>query len=122
MYTKKRDDFSFCIVKFPFICGNIPSAPAYEVSYHNSYVMPEFAETTQTFCIVLDFLQLRYWDRATRLKSSLQKFYGRLHELVDRYGVSISTMKTDFTCHSFGFGWKRGCHNYSFYLTNYIMT
>ena len=25
----KRDDFSFRIVNFPFICGNIPSAPAY---------------------------------------------------------------------------------------------
>ena len=26
-----RDDFSFWIVNFPFICGNIPSAPAYGV-------------------------------------------------------------------------------------------
>ena len=26
---------------------------------------------------------------ATSLKSSLQKFYGRHHELLDRYGVSI---------------------------------
>ena len=25
----KRDDFSFLIVNFPFICGNIPSGPAY---------------------------------------------------------------------------------------------
>ena len=32
---------------------------------------------------------------ATRKKSSLQKFYGRLHELVDRYGVSICAMRTD---------------------------
>ena len=32
---------------------------------------------------------------ATRLKSSLQKFYGCHHELVDRYGVSICAMKTD---------------------------
>ena len=29
------------------------------------------------------------------LKSSQQKFYGRHHELVDRYGVSICAMKTD---------------------------
>ena len=32
---------------------------------------------------------------ATKLKSSLQKFYGGHHELVDRYDVSICTMKTD---------------------------
>jgi hypothetical protein len=27
----KRDDFNFPIVKFPFICSNIPAAPAHEV-------------------------------------------------------------------------------------------
>ena len=26
----KRDDFNFPLVNFPFICGNIPAAPAYE--------------------------------------------------------------------------------------------
>jgi hypothetical protein len=25
----KRDDLNFLIVKFPFICSNIPAAPAY---------------------------------------------------------------------------------------------
>ena len=27
----KRDDFNFFIVKFPFICSNIPETPAYGV-------------------------------------------------------------------------------------------
>ena len=27
----KRDDFDFPIVNVPFICSNIPAAPAYEV-------------------------------------------------------------------------------------------
>jgi hypothetical protein len=27
----KRDDFNFPIVSFPFICSNIPAAPAYGV-------------------------------------------------------------------------------------------
>ena len=27
----KRDDFNFPIVNFPFICNNIPAAPAYGV-------------------------------------------------------------------------------------------
>ena len=31
----------------------------------------------------------------TRLKSSLKKFHGRHHELVDLYGVSICTMKAN---------------------------
>ena len=30
-----------------------------------------------------------------KLKSSLRKFYGRHHYLVDRYGISVSQMTTD---------------------------
>ena len=31
--------------------------------YHNSYVIPELAITTRTFCIALDVLQLGFWKR-----------------------------------------------------------
>ncbi len=31
----KRNDLSFQIVNFPFLCGNIPSAPAYGSTYHS---------------------------------------------------------------------------------------
>ena len=30
-----------------------------------------------------------------KLKSSLRKFYGRHHELVDRYGITVSQMISD---------------------------
>ena len=30
-----------------------------------------------------------------KLKSSLRKFYGRHHDLIDRYGISVSQMTTD---------------------------
>jgi hypothetical protein len=30
-----------------------------------------------------------------KLKSSLRKFYCRHHDLVDRYGISVSQMTTD---------------------------
>jgi hypothetical protein len=30
-----------------------------------------------------------------KLKSSLRKFYGRHHDLVDRYGIYVSQMTTD---------------------------
>jgi len=30
-----------------------------------------------------------------KLKSSLRKFYGRHHELVDHYGMSVLKMTTD---------------------------
>ena len=44
---------------------------------------------------ILTNRRLEHGYVATGLKSSLQKFYGRHHELVDRYGVSICAMKTD---------------------------
>jgi hypothetical protein len=30
-----------------------------------------------------------------KLKSSLRMFYGRHHDLIDRYGISVSQMTTD---------------------------
>ena len=39
--------------------------------------------------------QLNQGFLLVKLKSSLQKFYGRHHDLVDRYGISVSQMTTD---------------------------
>ena len=36
-----------------------------------------------------------------KLKSSLRKFYGRHHELVDRYGITVSQMISDMFITSF---------------------
>ena len=94
----KRDDFNFPIVNFPFLCGNIPSAPAYGV-----YVS-QLIRYSRACKAYIDFL-----DRAVRLTqklltqgyvvprllSSLKKFYGRHHQLIERYGVSVSKMSAD---------------------------
>ena len=45
--------------------------------------------------LLLTFKLLEQGYVATRLMSPLQKFNGRRHDLVDRYGVSICTMQTD---------------------------
>jgi hypothetical protein len=37
----KRDDFNFLIVNFPFICSNIPAAPAYGVYISRLIDIPE---------------------------------------------------------------------------------
>ena len=71
-----------------------------EFSYHDSYVMPKLAVTTQTFCITLGFLRYGLAS-GTGLCCykieviTVQKFYGGHHEVVNRYGVSISAMKID---------------------------
>jgi hypothetical protein len=90
----KRDDFNFPIINFPFLSSNIPSAPAYGV-----YV-------SQLICYSRACGEYHYvlFDRASRLTrklqkqgyvaprllSSLNKFYGRHHVLVDRYEISVS--------------------------------
>ena len=38
---------------------------------------------------------LNQWFIRVKLKSSLRKFYGRHHDLVNRYGISVSQMTTD---------------------------
>ena len=92
------DDFSFSIVNFPFSCGNIPSAPAY--GFFLSQLI-RYAKACRNYAVFLyrtRLLTIRLLEQryvATRLKSLLQKFYCRHHELMDRYGVSICTMKTD---------------------------
>jgi hypothetical protein len=40
-FFDKRDDFNFPIVNFPFICSNIPAAPAYGVYTLSWYDIPE---------------------------------------------------------------------------------
>ena len=62
----KRDHFNFPIVNFPFICSNFPAEPIYGVYIY----------------ISVDAI-------------FLGKFPGRYHELVDRYGISVSQMTTD---------------------------
>ena len=54
----------------------------------------------RTRLLIIRFFEHGYV--ASRLKSSLQKFYGRHHELVDRYGIAICTTRTDLSpYHSF---------------------
>ena len=84
----KRDDFSFPIVNFPFLSSNIPAAPAYSracISYH------DFLDRG----LLLTRKLLNQEFQMVKLKSSRRKFYGRHHELVDRYGITVSQMISD---------------------------
>jgi hypothetical protein len=60
-----------------------------EFTFHNSYVILKLVPTT-----VISWTQklLKQGYIAPRLKSSLQKFYDRHHNLVDHYEISISQM------------------------------
>ena len=83
--NNKRDDFSFKIANFPFICINIFLAPAYGV------FISQFIRYGRACRNYTDFLNrvrlptgmfLEHGYVASRLKASLQKFHVRHHELV----------------------------------------
>jgi hypothetical protein len=94
----KRDDFNFPIVNFPFICNNIPAAPAYGV-YLSQII--RYYITCGSYQDILDsglLLTRKLLNQEfllVKLKSSLRKFYDRHHDLVDRYGISLSKITTD---------------------------
>ena len=92
----KRDDFNFPIVNFPFICSNIPAACGVYISQ-----MIRYSRTCGSYQKFLDrglLLTRKLLNQGfllVMLKSSHRKFYGRHHDLVDRYGISVSQMTTD---------------------------
>ena len=94
----KRCDFNFPIVNFPFICSNIPPAPAYGV-YISSFIRySRDCGSHQDFLdrgLLLTRKLLNQGFLLVKLKPSLRKFYGRHHDLVDRYGISVSQTTTD---------------------------
>jgi hypothetical protein len=89
----KRDDFNFPIVNFPFICSNIPAVPAY-----GAYIsqMMRYSRACGSYQYLRDrrlLLRRKLLNQGfllVKLKSSLRTFYGRHHDLVDRYGISVS--------------------------------
>jgi len=94
----KRDDLNFPIVNFPFICSNIPAAPGYGVYISQLIRYSRACGSYQDFPdrgLLLTRKLLNQGFILVKLKSSLRKFYGRHHDLVDRYGISVSQMTSD---------------------------
>jgi hypothetical protein len=94
----KQDYFNFPIVNFPVICSNIPAAPAYGVYISQLIRYSRACESYQDFLdrgLLLTRKLLNKGFFLVKLKSSLRKFYGRHHDLVDRYGIYVSQMTTD---------------------------
>jgi hypothetical protein len=87
-------------VNFPFICSNIPAAPAYGVYISQSIRYSRACGSYHDFLdrgLLLTRKQLlNQGSLLVKLKSSLRKqFYGRHHDLVDCYVISLSQMTTD---------------------------
>ena len=94
----KHDDFDFSIVNFPFLCSNIPESPAYGV------FISQLIRYSRACSGYLDFLLrgklltsklLQQGYKSYKLRNTFRKFYGRHHELTDRYNMSVSQIITD---------------------------
>ena len=84
----KRDNFNFPIGNFPFICSNIPAAPAYRVYISQLIRYSRACGSYQDFLerwLLLTKKLLNLWFPLVNLKLSLRILYGRLHDLVNRY-------------------------------------
>ena len=73
----KRDDFNFPIVNFPFICSNIPAAPAYGVYISQLILYSRACGSYQDFFdrgLLLTRKLLNQGFQLVKLKSSHESF------------------------------------------------
>ena len=94
MFYDKIDVFNFPIVNFPFICSNI-SIWSIDLTVFLYIRVSGFYHDFLGRVLLITRKLLNHGFLVAMLKSSLQKFYCRPHDLVNRYGVSVSQMTTD---------------------------
>ena len=96
----KRDDFDFSIVNFPFLSSNIPESPAYGVYISQLIRYSRACSDYDNFInrsLVLTLKLLRQGYKQHKLRNALKKFYGRHHELIEKYHVSVSKILIDLS-------------------------
>ena len=83
---------------FPFLSSNIPASPAYGVFISQLIRYARACTTYKDFLSRGSLLTVRLLQQGyqhSRLGACLRKFYGRCHELVVGFDVSISRLVLD---------------------------
>ena len=88
----KRDDFNFLIVNFPFICNNIPAAPAYGV------YISELIRYSRACGAYQDFLDIGLL--LTRKLLNQGVLLGKLSHHFERFTVTWLTIM-EYLCHKY---------------------
>jgi len=89
---------NFPIVNFPLLCCNIPAAATYGLCISQLIRYYRACGSYQVFLdrgLLLTRKLLNKVFLFVKLMSSLRKFYGRHHDLVNCCGISLSQMTTD---------------------------
>jgi hypothetical protein len=97
-FYEKRDDFNFPIVNFPFIFSTIPVAPSYGVCISQLMRYSRACGANHDFRGREVLLTRRLFNQGlllAKFKSSLRKYYGHHHDLVNHYEMSVLQTTTD---------------------------
>ena len=103
-YTKvhdKRDSFGFEIVNFPFLCGNIPTQPAYGVYISQLVRIGRICDDYNCFCkrnraITSKLIKQGFWY--SKLRLTFKKFARRHRVVFDKFKISVKRHICDGVC------------------------
>ena len=94
----KRDDFNFTIINFPHLSSNIPLSPSYGVYISQLIRYARACSSYNNFADrhrQLSYKLLNQGYSRERLVSTFKRFFGRCHELIDKYDLSLRQMIAD---------------------------
>ena len=94
----KRDDFNFTIINFPNLTSNIPLSPAYGVYISQLIRYARACSSYDEFSKRHSLLSCKLLNQGycrERLVMTFKRFFGRYHELVDKYQVPVKQMILD---------------------------
>ena len=93
----KPDDFNFEIVNFPFLDGNVPCSPSYDVYVSQLIRFASVCSNVDDFNKMNLFLTaklLKQGYRYHKIRKSFSKFYHRHTELIVKYNIGLKTSAT----------------------------
>ena len=91
----KRDDFNFEIVNFPFLDGDVPGSPSYDVYISQLIGFARVCSNVDDFnnrnCFLTAKL-LKQGYRYHEIRKAFYKFYHRHSELIVKYNIGLKTL------------------------------
>ena len=88
----KRDDFNFEIVNFPFLDGDVPRSPSYDV-YISQLIrfarVYSYVDDFNSRNLFLTTKLLKQGYRYHKIRKAFSKFYHRHSELIVKYNIGL---------------------------------
>ena len=91
----KRDDFNFEIVNFPFLDGDVPRSPSYDVYISQLIRFARVCSNVDDFNnrnLFLTAKLLKQGYRYHKIRKAFSKFYHRHPELITKYNIGLKTL------------------------------